>query len=486
MSRLQGHPVEAAELLLYADRELPSDATHRLDSHLANCPDCRAELEDLQGGIGTLMQLRKGSASPLPPPRHWESLDARIETWNSRWRIGLLLDRLPEFSKLRYRLAAMVAVLAVALIVSILQPWQRIVSANELLVRAMAAQTKSLTIAQGQVIHEKFQIRRKAALPAGEMTVNYESWREESVNRFLQNSSSADIVADLQRIYQANGLDWELPLSADAFAKWRAALTEKRDLVADSDSGHLILTTLVHGRGKGDVITKAQLVVRADDWRPIVARLWLRDREYEIAEVGFEVLSSIPFEPALFQSRVDSLFPIAAPRLRRSERTPSASAAKQGLLKRDTSLVGHDTTSVSISRGVIGAAISDNVGVGNVTSASEAATKMQRASIATTASLPSAPVPQTPPSFALTFQAHQPQQSIVGLQLQHSLRVPTVPPVANRPQPMPTAPTRFPLPNGVLPQHRPPQVDPLRALATKLGIVKKKKSVPIESAPPGG
>src|SRR5581483_3831907 len=293
------------------------------------CPGCQAELERLQDGVETLLRFHNEFRLFAPaPPGHWEPLDARIISWERRWSAGSLPENLGAMLRPIYRLVTVAAMLLLVVCV-ILQPWHETVSANELLARAIAAQSRSVTGQQGRVIHERLQLHRRSGTRGqnNDMTINYESWQDESRKHFHESSSSAEINGELRHVYQANHLDWESPLSAAAYERWQDSLPEKHASVARNDSAGFTLTTVVSDQPEGDVIGKAQFVVNTTDWLPTAVHLWLHDREYEISEVNSELLLPSQVSPSLFDAPAAIwLQPVAAKQSSSTRRMEGTSA----------------------------------------------------------------------------------------------------------------------------------------------------------------
>ena len=477
MSSVHRHPVTEGELLLWADGELYGDESRRLDSHVSDCPDCRAKLKDCEGLLRVFAQIHNDLNASAVPDR-WEPLETRIEVWENRRSMGNLLSRSHGRSRLRYALAGTLA-LVLALVAIFLQPWQETVSANELLNRARRAQGESLRVVPGSVMHLTLQIRRQSTIPDQNATLDYESWQDTSRDFFRDTSSSGTIVAELQRIYQANGLDWKSPLSAAAYETWHSSAGEKHDSVVHTGRNKMILTTLVGGQPIGDAISKAQLIVRSTDCRPVTIRLWVRNLEYEITELNFRATPAWQREPS-FESPES---PLAAPAPPVSARKTRAAGSSQILTNnaptssapdllqsadtaRDISSAVPESGSLPDSPGLTGN-LSLEHSVDSVATIS-APTAKPLPSTAETASLPAAPAPRPDLVITLTARAGKPREPWIETNF-----------------PVVVAPTRLPVAVR-LPEHRNRvNTEPFKDLARKLGF-KKKKTEPVEPAKPGG
>ncbi len=326
------------ELLLYADGEMAGKERNHVRAHLEACWSCRARLDDLHSTIKEIVEFRNHVLLPMvpTPPKHWDGLDPRLSELEktiggksvTQW-VGDLL----RSGALTPRYAVFATFVLLVLGGLIWLPSQPLVSANEFLARTQAAQSGELKTVASPVVHQRLRVRRKVTGSSREASADYDCWKDHSHGRFRQTGSSEEVLAELQHVYQTNGLDWQAPLSAVVYARWREALPAKQDFViqdysathVDSDRGPelLALTTSAGSEAgkksrramlEGDRITKAQLVVRAADWHPVEERFWLSDREYEIAEVQYRVLPLSQVEASIFAEPPAPAKPAEAPR----------------------------------------------------------------------------------------------------------------------------------------------------------------------------
>jgi hypothetical protein len=316
MSRARANEVHLTEeqLLLCADGESLFRGHGAEGFHLGDCSTCRGRLENLEEGVRAFLQFRDDVLFPAvpPPPNEWAALDARCDEIDHPWKHGFDSLRV-EFASRRWSLAAAAALIILGFLA--LQPWEATVSAARLLAQAAASQMAAVRGTPSPVVHQRLRIRREmvASGPAG--TADLELWRDLATNRFREKSSSSAIVEQLQRVYEANNLDWQSPLSAAAYETWRQALPTGHDSVhrgasgSYSGSGDLILTTQARETPVGDEIGRAQLIVRASDWHPVAARLWLKDCVFEISELSYQVQPLSKTAPSIFGELLDRLNP---------------------------------------------------------------------------------------------------------------------------------------------------------------------------------
>ena len=313
------------QLLFYADGELSAKESARCRAHVEACWTCRARLDDLQGTIKEIVNFRNHVLLPMvpPPSRHWDGLDPRMQQ----------LDQTPERPSVAERLSGLFRSVLIApryaifaiLVMGLLGTWAWLpldssISANELLARVQAAQSADLGKVAAPVLHQRLRVRRRATGSTEQAITDYDAWEDQSRGRFRQTGSSAQVLAELRTICDSNRLDWHAPLSAAGYLRWRDSLPARQDFVApektstprDTNSGPepLALTTVAgwqDGNGssldeesQGNRIVKAELVVRTADWHPVEERLWVNDREYEIAELDYRVLPFSEVDASIF------------------------------------------------------------------------------------------------------------------------------------------------------------------------------------------
>ena len=312
------------QLLFYVDGEVSSGEGARIRGHLEACWTCRSKLEDLQATIKKIVDFRDQVLLPMvpPPPRPWDGLDPRLHQIDETLGKPSLADRLSSLFRSivlapRYAVFAVLILTAVAALVWL--PSQPIVSANELLARAQAEQSAEMQKVVAPVVHQRLRVRRRSVGSNEQASADYDSWEDQSRGRFRQMGASAEVLTELRTIFNANQLDWQAPLSAVGYARWRNSLAAKEDIVAPAQESPservtdgaepLALTTIARNPASGTPpgahsdrhrITKAELVVRTGDWHPVEERLWVNDRIYEIAELDYKVLPLSEVNTLLF------------------------------------------------------------------------------------------------------------------------------------------------------------------------------------------
>lgn len=305
------------QLLLQCDGELSGVDSGVAGSHLGACASCRGRLQELTEGVDAfLMFRRRVLVAAVPAPVHqWADLEAEFERIDHPWKARFdfaFSGFLSACRGLRYNMAAAVALLV--LIFLIFQPWATTVSAAKLLARAIAAQSATLRSTREPVVYQRLRIQLNSGAAGARAITDYESWRDLQNGRFREAvssvaagvDSSGASIAELRRIYAVNHLDWQSPLSAEAYGRWSAGLAAGRASVArghgDASGGGswLVLTTVATAEPRGDEIGKAEFFVRASDWHPLAVHFSLKDREYEISEAAFQVVPLGQVDSSLF------------------------------------------------------------------------------------------------------------------------------------------------------------------------------------------
>lgn len=356
--RLAWHPSDE-ELLAFLDGELSAKPANKVQKHLERCWACRAKRENVERSISAFINYRSvalADSAEVPPRARKRFADKlsrlaaeQTEQPQSFRRYEALVR---EFSYSRPAVwATAVVLLAVGLGV-----WfggDRQVSASEMLQRTSQAEANRLNQVSTPVLHRKFQVRRRSSVAAPEQVVNWEIWSDRANRRFAQRAISdtgtqgsitqssfsqarsvteergiqqpasvPDAMLELERIFQANQMDLGGPVSAWSFQTWRQSIPQRTEKVsetrlADGEEA-LMLTTVVAGAVPENGITEAELVVRAKDWHPVVQRLRVNaesaEREYEITELAFQVVSLSALDAAVFADREAArLPPVPAP-----------------------------------------------------------------------------------------------------------------------------------------------------------------------------
>ena len=280
-----GHPDEN-QLLLALERELPPEEIAEIEQHLGECWSCRARSEEMRRGILAFVEYRENRYLPslAGPPNEFRNFPVELRKVIAEGEPPSITRHLREALSLLLALPASVRwSAAVALVTSVVLFWTQVVfnpavvSANELLTRAIAAQNLSASSngleTKSKTVHQKVQIRD------GARTV---------VRNFVWTVGAP--------LYQtrwdaADGLEkWNSPLTAEGFENWRSSLAAKSDAVTRSRQMLTLTTTAQTGP-----IKRASIVVRAADFHPLEQHILFADeRTLDFLELAFEIEDEVP------------------------------------------------------------------------------------------------------------------------------------------------------------------------------------------------
>jgi hypothetical protein len=147
----------------------------------------------------------------------------------------------------------------------------RVMSASELLTRAVAAQNPpaaAVTRGRRHTVHQKMQIR------SGNQTV---------VRDFQWTAGNP--IGQARWNGQADLFSWSAPLTAEGFAGWRNSLREKKDTV--KRAGNLLTLDTATSQ---DFIRDASIVIRAGDFHPVEQHLrFANNQRLDFIELAFAI-----------------------------------------------------------------------------------------------------------------------------------------------------------------------------------------------------
>jgi hypothetical protein len=362
------HPTDE-ELLACLDGELDGRSLVRVRAHLDACWNCRVRRDRFDRSIAAFVEMRleEGSSRVGFPPSSTLAFSERLREidaaaskrpWWQRFfirsrAVASRVSRLsvawrPSSARLSpARLAPLtVAVLTLVLIVLSIGREPR-VSAQELLVRTAAAQEARLRPVAQPVIYQRLQVsRRPAGASAADTHQTWELWSDRTHGRYRERvgafapiearppapagaqscasssfsssssspSAPAAPVRELESILCANGLPATQPLSAAAFRDWRARVRNASDQVQaralDDGREAMVLRTRVTDRDDAMRIQELELVVRTEDWHPLVQRVVVQADAglvaYELRELSFEVVPLATVAPSFFDESYET------------------------------------------------------------------------------------------------------------------------------------------------------------------------------------
>jgi hypothetical protein len=279
----ESHPDES-QLLLALEHELPSDGIAEIDEHLGQCWSCRARSEEMHRGILAFVQYREDRYLPslAEPPNEFRGFPGELR------KLVVEIESPSPATRLRQSLQSLLTLpayvrwsTAVALITIVALLWAQlfnpaVVSAKELLTRAIAAQNP--TVPTNGSAPKRKTVRQRVQIRSGARTVVRTFEWTLGVTR---NQSRWEFQEDLDQ--------WNAPLTAENFAEWRNSLASKSDGVTRSHQMLTLTTTPQTGP-----IKQASIMVRATDFHPLEQRILFSDeQELDFLELGFEVADEV-------------------------------------------------------------------------------------------------------------------------------------------------------------------------------------------------
>jgi hypothetical protein len=231
-----GHPDES-QLLLALERELPAVEFAEVEQHVGSCWSCRARSDEMRRGILGFVEYREKRYLPLldSPPTDFRSFPDQLRTVALEYRRPNVLAKVWRRFMGRFALPRQFGYAsAVAVVMASILLWMEVLnppamSANELLIRSVAAQSGKVQseIAMGRrIVHQRVEIRG-----SGKTVVRDFQWHAGERIPRARWHDDADPEA------------WTAPLSAQGFMEWRDSLREKRDEVQHSGDMLAVRTT---------------------------------------------------------------------------------------------------------------------------------------------------------------------------------------------------------------------------------------------------
>jgi anti-sigma factor RsiW len=283
------------------DGELTSMREFRANAHLGKCWQCKARRETLEKAAFQVVEYRKHHLErrlPLNPIRR-ETFLVRLDEvleetaaapWWSRTFSQLRSLSIPHMNPVYA--STFVIVAAAVLLIFIWQRNAAPVSASVFLEKAVQAEAKQFSPIVPGVIYQKVEIRTNSK------TIERALYRDVAHKRkprpVMLNSEEEASRGELE----AAGVDWQQPLSAEAYRKWHDGQPAAEDEVRRSGNEFLILTTSI----SSGPIAAESLTVRAQDFHAVSRTVSMRDREnIEIAEVHYDTLGWDAVNDALFE-----------------------------------------------------------------------------------------------------------------------------------------------------------------------------------------
>lgn len=281
------------ELFRGSSAVLQADAQTRLDAHVDQCERCQARRREWTETLDAYRAALRTETSDGPP----------LSTFR-RALYAVDESRTAESAKIRQRLSSGLAV-AAALILAIV--WY---SQTEVKLSAETVLARSLEFERSQrPAASSVGIRR---LPhhssfASPTIVQTNATGRGTADTFERLSRETPLGAEIARRLAAYGFDWNRPVSATTFSRWRLAAPARHDRVDVLDNGLLRITTTA----RGDNVEHAELTMRAASFEPVSESWAFADGvAIELSTIG-TIAPSIPAAPAIPSSPAAAT--IAAP-----------------------------------------------------------------------------------------------------------------------------------------------------------------------------
>jgi hypothetical protein len=288
------------QLIAFIDGELGARKQANIQRHIESCWRCRARRQQMEATVFALVERRQQLLRPFLPlssygeGRFIARLDQQIDRERRGWK-GFIRARLHRFSieSMNPIVASIVVVaLSAGVLFLIWQPSSATLSANDLLRKAQASE-RAAERAQPGVIYQKIAIRNGSQVL--ERTLYRDAQKKRAVRAEHLNASAQRMKETLE----SAGLNWEMPLSAVDYGRWRSAQAHARDDVKQNENG---LVTLVTTSSEG-AISQESLTLRMSDLHPVNRTIDLRGSDrFEIAELSCAALGWNEVNAELFDA----------------------------------------------------------------------------------------------------------------------------------------------------------------------------------------
>lgn len=287
------------------DGELTDREADEVDRHIQSCWSCRSRSQAFGQGIADLFEYQNAVTAPyLPPPTDQRAIFiarlnevAEATSRPSRLRSMLLgMKRslsVGEIARPAW-IAAVLLVVVVPAVYFLRAPGT--VSADEILGRAQASESAALLATTQPVVVQKIHIRAGGKFLVRTM---YRDVKHHRVASRTDGSTAGESQVKVE--YAKYALDWDSPLDAASYGRWRAAHPVSSDRVVRQGSDRLTLKTTY----SAGAVAETDLTLRTSDYHAVRESLRLQDNsEIEIAELSYDVipLNSVPV--SIFSSPV--------------------------------------------------------------------------------------------------------------------------------------------------------------------------------------
>lgn len=288
-SGTDAHPSDE-QIVALIDGQLTARQQTALQHHVESCWRCLAKRQQMEATIFALVQRRTLVTAGFPPlsPGGEERLLAQMERQSKLDAHGWTSHLLGAFRHLSLEAmnpivaTALVVILAVSLLFMIWQRNPSTLNAQDLLSRAQSRELVATNTARSDVICQKIVIRSRSQVL--ERTL-YHDVRHRRPARLEHLDPKAE---HLRHALLTAGLNWDSPLSAVDYGRWRTAQSHAQDQVKQGADGMVTLITTV----PGGAIAEESLTLRIADLHPVRRTVDIRNEDrFEIAELSYTPLS---------------------------------------------------------------------------------------------------------------------------------------------------------------------------------------------------
>ena len=308
LHKLDEH-ISDEQMIAFIDGELSPRKQLEIHRHLESCWRCRAERQQIEATVFALVERRQQLLKrflPLPPKgeeRFISLLDQRIERQRQGYAAFFLslLRRLSLESMNPIVASTLVILLAVGMLFLIWQRSPASLSAVDLLKQAQASERAAADQAQPGVIYQKLAIRSRGQV------IERTLYRDRQKKRAVRAEHLEVRAQHMKQALEAAGLNWEAPLSALDYGRWRSTQANAKDDIRQSGDG---LITLITTSSEG-AISQESLTLRKSDFHAVNRTIDVRgdmrgDDHFEIAELSYAVLGWNEVNTALFDPLTSS------------------------------------------------------------------------------------------------------------------------------------------------------------------------------------
>jgi hypothetical protein len=283
------HPNDE-QLVALIDGQLGARQQTSRQHHVESCWRCLARRQQMERTIFALVERRKQVTERFLPLSSGgeERLLLHIDRQSKPIARGWTVQLLGAFRHLTLEAmnpivaTALVVIFAVSLLFMIWQRHPSTLNGQDLLNRAQARELAAAEPGLADVICQRVVISSRSQ--ALERTL-YHDVRHRRPARLEHLDARAQHV---KHTLESAGLNWDSPLSAVDYSRWRTAQSQAQDFVEQGKEGLItVITTLAAG-----TIAKESLTLRTSDLHPVRRTVDVRDDDhFEIAELSYTPLS---------------------------------------------------------------------------------------------------------------------------------------------------------------------------------------------------